>query len=57
MQALLLFVLVIGLLVIGVPIAVALGLSSVLFLLMFSDGSLSSMAQTMLMPLKGITPY
>ena len=47
MQALLLFVLVIGLLVIGVPIAVALGLSSVLFLLMFSDGSLSSMAQTM----------
>jgi C4-dicarboxylate transporter DctM subunit len=47
MEALLLFVLVIGLLVIGVPIAVALGLSSVLFLLMFSDGSLSSMAQTM----------
>ena len=47
MEALLLFVLVIGLLVIGVPIAVALGLSSVLFLLMFSDSSLSSMAQTM----------
>jgi len=47
MEALLLFVLVIGLLIIGVPIAIALGLSSVLFLLYFSDGSLATIAQMM----------
>ena len=47
MEAFLLFLLVISFLVIGVPIAVALGLSSVLFLLSFSDSSLSSIAQTM----------
>src|SRR6056300_107854 len=47
MEAFLLFLLVITFLAIGVPIAVALGLSSVLFLLSFSDGSLSSMAQTL----------
>ena len=47
MEAFLLFLLVISFLAIGVPIAVALGLSSVLFLLSFSDSSLSSIAQTM----------
>jgi C4-dicarboxylate transporter DctM subunit len=47
MEAFLLFLLVITFLAIGVPIAVALGLSSVLFLLSFSDSSLSSIAQTM----------
>jgi len=47
MEAFLLFILVISFLAIGVPIAVALGLSSVLFLLSFSDSSLSSIAQTM----------
>jgi len=46
-EAFLLFLLVISFLAIGVPIAVALGLSSVLFLLSFSDSSLSSIAQTM----------
>jgi len=43
----LLFALIIGLMLIGVPIAVALGLSSILFLVLYSDGSLASMAQTL----------
>ena len=45
MEVVLLFALVIGLLIIGVPIAVSLGMSSVLFLLAFSDSSLASVAQ------------
>jgi C4-dicarboxylate transporter DctM subunit len=44
MEPLLLFVLVLFLLVIGLPIAVALGLSSVLFLIMFSTDTLASVA-------------
>jgi len=44
MEPLLLFVMVLFLLVIGLPIAVALGLSSVLFLMMFSNDSLASVA-------------
>ena len=47
MEAFLLFLLVIALLLIGVPIAVALGLSSVAFLLVYSDASLASIAQTL----------
>jgi len=47
MEVIILFTLVIGLLFIGVPIAVALGLSSIIFLLMYSDGSLASVAQTL----------
>ncbi len=47
MEAFLLFLLVIVLLLIGVPIAVALGLSSVVFLLAYSDASLASIAQTL----------
>ncbi|MGO1118128.1 TRAP transporter large permease [Rhodovibrionaceae bacterium A322] len=47
MEAALLFLLVIILLVIGVPIAVSLGLSSVLFLLVYSDASLASVANTL----------
>ena len=47
MEAFLLFLLVIVLLLIGVPIAVALGLSSVAFLLAYSDASLASIAQTL----------
>jgi C4-dicarboxylate transporter DctM subunit len=43
----LLFILIIALLMIGVPIAIALGLSSILFLVVHSDGSLSSIAQTL----------
>ncbi|MGV8950213.1 MAG: TRAP transporter large permease [Cypionkella sp.] len=46
MHVLALFLGIIALLMIGVPIAVALGLSSILFLLFFSDTSLASIAQT-----------
>jgi C4-dicarboxylate transporter DctM subunit len=43
----LLFGLIIVLMLIGVPIAFALGLSSILFLLLHSDASLASIAQTL----------
>ncbi len=38
---------------IGVPIAVSLGLSSILFLMMHSDASLASVAQTLFSPFEG----
>lgn len=47
MEVVLLFVLIITLMLIGVPIAVSLGLSSIIFLLVYSDGSLASVAQTL----------
>ena len=50
---LLLFVMVIGLMLIGVPIAVALGFSSIIFLLLFSDSSLASVAQTLFEAFEG----
>ena len=42
-----LFLMVILLLLIGVPIAISLGLSSIIFLLVYSDASLGSVAQTL----------
>ncbi len=42
-----LFVMVIGFMLIGVPIAVSLGLSSIIFLMVLSDSSLRSIAQTL----------
>jgi len=53
MEAFLLFVMVISLLLIGVPIAVGLGLSSILFLLIYSEASLASIAQTMFSAFEG----
>jgi len=53
MEVALLFSMVIGLLLIGVPIAVALGLSSTLFLLWFSGSSLASIAQTLFEAFEG----
>ena len=53
MEALLLFVVVIGLMLMGVPIAVSLGFSSIGFLLIFSDASLASIAQTLLSAFTG----
>jgi len=44
---------VVGLLFIGVPIAVALGLSSIVFLLIYSDASLASVAQTLFSAFEG----
>ncbi|MGB1256811.1 MAG: TRAP transporter large permease [Thiolinea sp.] len=53
MDILFLFVMVIGFMLIGVPIAVSLGLSSILFLMMHSDASLSSVAQTLFSAFEG----
>lgn len=47
MDVLVLFMMVVGLMLIGVPIAVSLGLSSMLFLLVLSDTSLASIAQSL----------
>jgi len=47
MSVVFLFGMVIGLMAIGVPVAMSLGLSSVIFLLTFSDSSLASIAQTL----------
>ena len=53
MEVILLFVMVVGFLLVGVPIAVSLGLSSTLFLLWFSDSSLASIAQTLFQAFEG----
>jgi len=53
MEVAILFVVIIGLLLIGVPIAVSLGLASTLFLLVLSDTSLASIAQTMFQAMAG----
>ncbi len=53
MDVLLLFVMVIGLMLIGVPISISLGFSSVVFLLVFSDSSLASVAQTLFEAFEG----
>ena len=47
MDVALLFLMVVGLMLIGVPIAVSLGLSSMLFLLALSDTSLAAIAQSL----------
>ncbi len=48
-----LFLMVVGLMLIGVPIAVSLGLSSIIFLLIHSDASLASVAQTLFSAFEG----
>ena len=53
MEVVILFTLVIGLMLIGVPIAISLGMSSVLFLLVFSDSSLASVAQSLFSAFEG----
>ena len=53
MEVVLLFVMVVGLLLIGVPIAVSLGLSSIVFLLAFSDTSLASIPQSLYQAMAG----
>jgi len=53
MEVVFLFAFVITLMFIGVPIAVSLGLSSITFLLAFSDGSLTSVAQTLFSAFQG----
>ena len=53
MDVALLFGLIIILLLVGVPVAVSLGLASILFLLWFSDSSLASIAQTLFSAFQG----
>ena len=54
MEVAILFGMVIGMMLIGVPIAVSLGLSSIVFLMMFShDASLASVAQTLFSAFEG----
>jgi C4-dicarboxylate transporter, DctM subunit len=53
MEVALLFILIVGMLLIGVPIAISLGLSSMLFLLGFSDTSLASVAQSLYQAMAG----
>ena len=53
MEVVILFTLVIGLMLIGAPIAISLGMSSVLFLLVFSNSSLASIAQTLFSAFEG----
>ncbi|EGR2796698.1 TRAP transporter large permease [Vibrio navarrensis] len=53
MDILILFLMVIAFMLIGVPIAVSLGLSSILFLMWHSDASLASVAQTLFNAFEG----
>ena len=53
MDIAILFLMVIGLMLVGVPIAVSLGLSSILFLIAYSDASLASVAQTFYQAMEG----
>ncbi len=53
MDVAILFGMIVGLLLIGVPIAVSLGLSSIIFLLVLSDTSLASIAQSLYQAMAG----
>ncbi|KEJ90274.1 TRAP transporter large permease [Sulfitobacter donghicola] len=53
MEVIILFAMVVGLMLIGVPIAISLGLSSILFLLALSDTSMASIAQTFFQAMAG----
>ncbi|SOH92228.1 C4-dicarboxylate transporter, DctM subunit [Monaibacterium marinum] len=53
MEVIILFLGIIALLMIGVPIAIALGMCSIMFLLAFSDTSLASIAQSLFQAMAG----
>ena len=53
MEVFLLFLMIVGLLLAGVPIAISLGLSSIIFLLVLSDTSLASVAQSLYQAMAG----
>lgn len=53
MEVAILFLMVIGLMLVGVPIAISLGFSSIIFLLVLSDTSLASIAQTFFQAMAG----
>jgi len=47
MEAAALFCLILFFLIVGIPVSISLGLSSLLFVVVFSDGTLASIAQTL----------
>ena len=47
MEAVALFCLILFFLIVGIPVSISLGLSSLLFVVVFSDGTLASIAQTL----------
>ncbi|PRY94079.1 TRAP transporter large permease [Donghicola tyrosinivorans] len=53
MEVAILFAMIVGLMLVGVPIAVSLGFSSVVFLLVLSETSLSSIAQSFFQAMAG----
>ena len=53
MSVLFLFLMVIALMLIGVPIAITIGLSSIIFLFSHGDASLASVAQTLFSAFEG----
>jgi C4-dicarboxylate transporter DctM subunit len=53
MEVAFLFLMIIGLLLLGVPIAVALGFSSIVFQLVYSDTSLAAVAQSLYLAMAG----
>ncbi|SPF80472.1 TRAP transporter large permease [Pseudoprimorskyibacter insulae] len=53
MDVVILFCMVIGLMLIGVPIAISLGFSSIIFLLVLSDTSLAAVAQSLFQAMAG----
>ena len=53
MEVAILFAMVVGLMLVGVPIAISLGFSSIMFLLVLSDTSLASIAQTFFQAMAG----
>ncbi len=53
MEVIILFSMVVGLMLIGVPIAISLGLSSIVFLMALSDTSMASIAQTFFQAMAG----
>ena len=53
MSVVLLFLMIIGLLALGVPIAISLGFSSIIYLLILSDTSLASIAQSLYQAMAG----
>ena len=53
MDIALLFISIIGLMLIGVPIAISLGISSTVFLVFYSGGSLLSISQTLFSAFQG----
>ncbi len=53
MSVLFLFIMVVAFLLLGVPIAISLGFSSIIFLLIYSDTSLASVAQSLYQAMAG----